>query len=157
MDPEVLRSIRTLVESQRVLSLAVLVDGRPEAGLLPYALRADYRGVYVQASALARHARGLTAGAEVGILIHEPDRADSDPLQITRLSVQATVTIIDRGQSDYADASERFVARFAAAAVTLGLGDFNLYSLAFGRGRFVTGFARAFNVGPDTFTELAST
>jgi hypothetical protein len=40
--------------------------------------------------------------------------------------------------------------------VTLALGDFNLYELTLGRGRYIEGFARAFNVGPHTFGELAS-
>jgi putative heme iron utilization protein len=35
--------------------------------------------------------------------------------------------------------------------MTLNLGDFNLYELEFGRGRYVAGFAHAFNLGPDTF------
>jgi putative heme iron utilization protein len=36
------------------------------------------------------------------------------------------------------------------------LRDFNLYELTFGRGRYVEGFARAFNIGPDTFGEVAT-
>jgi hypothetical protein len=40
--------------------------------------------------------------------------------------------------------------------MTLGLGDFNLYELTLGRGRYVAGFARAFNVGPETFAEVAT-
>jgi hypothetical protein len=40
--------------------------------------------------------------------------------------------------------------------MTLGLGDFNLYELTLGRGRYIEGFARAFNLGAHTFSELAS-
>jgi putative heme iron utilization protein len=155
MDRDVLLEIRGLLVSHRVLSLAALVEGRAEAGLLPYALRPDYRGVFVQASALARHSRGLLPGTEVGVLVHAADMAAGDPLQIPRLSVQATVTVLDRDGEAFAAASERFVARFPAAAVTLELGDFNFYELMFGRGRFVAGFARAFNVGAHTFDELS--
>ena len=38
--------------------------------------------------------------------------------------------------------------------MTLDLGDFNLYRLELGRGRYVAGFAQAYNVGPDTFEAL---
>ena len=38
--------------------------------------------------------------------------------------------------------------------MTLALADFNLYQLTLGRGRYVEGFARAFNVEPQTFEEL---
>lgn len=156
MDREVLQAIRDLLESHRVLSLAVIVDGEAEASLLPYALRADYRAVYVQASSLARHARGLQTGAQVGLLVHANDTPDMDPLQIPRLSVQAAVTMLSRDGSEFASASATFIARFPGAEMTLGLGDFNLFELELGRGRFVAGFARAFNVGPNTFSDLST-
>ena len=156
MDPATLRSLHTLLTSQRVLGLAVLVDGAPEAGLLPYALRPDFRAVLVQASGLARHARGLHPGVQVGVLIHASDTPEADPMQLTRLTVQATVGVIPRGSDAFTAAGERLVARFPAAAMTLDLGDFSVYELVLGRGRFVQGFARAVNVGPETFGELAA-
>jgi putative heme iron utilization protein len=156
MDRDVLEAIRRLLNDVRVLSLAVLVDGDPEAALLPFAHRDDYRAVYVQASGLARHTRGLQSGARVGVLVHTNDTPGADPMQLSRLSVQATVAVLDKGSPEFDSAAARFLARFPAAEVTLGLGDFNLYELTFGRGRYVEGFARAFNVGPDTFGDVAA-
>ncbi len=154
MTQEVLDAIRSLLEGQRVLSLAVLVDGEPEAGLLPYAVRDDFGAVLIQASGLARHARGLREGSQVGLLVHDPDAPDADPMQLPRLTVQASVHVLEKGTEPFARAAARFIARFPTAAMTLELGDFNLYELTLGRGRYVEGFARAFNVGPDTFKEL---
>jgi putative heme iron utilization protein len=156
MERETLTAIREMISSTRVLALSVVVDGEPEAALLPYAARADYGAVYVQASALARHARGLTNGARVGVLFHAADTPDADPMQLARLSVQATVRTLDRESEDFAEAAAVFARRFPAAEVTLSLGDFNLYELTFGRGRYVEGFARAFNVGAHTFAELGT-
>lgn len=154
MDANVLAAIRDLLTVQRVLALAVLIDGEPEAGLLPYAVREDFAAVYVQASGLARHTRGLIPGGRVGILIHSSDSPDADPMQLARLTVQATVEVLDRNGERFAPARDRFVARFPGAEMTLDLGDFNLYELTFGRGRYVEGFARAFNVGPETFRDI---
>lgn len=154
MEREILEAIRNLLRSTRVLSLAVLVDGNPEAALLPFAMRDDYGAVYVQASALARHARGLLPGARVGVLVHQGDTPAADPMQLARLTLPATVTVLDRSSDAFQAAARRFVERFPAAETTLGLGDFTLYELTLGRGRFVEGFARAFNVGPDTLAEL---
>lgn len=154
MDRDVLDGIRSLLTSHRVLSLAVLVDGEPEAGLLPYAIRADFGALFVQASGLARHSRGLQSGAHAGVLIHEDEGDAVDPLQLTRLTVQATVTVLDKGAERFSSASARFISRFPGAEMTLAMDDFNLYELTLGRGRFVQGFARAFNVGPDTFQQL---
>jgi hypothetical protein len=156
MDRQVLEAIRDLVASNRVLSLAVVIDGEPEASLLPYAVRPDYGALYVQASALARHSQGLQPGARVGVLIHENDKAEADPLQIRRMTLQATVAVLDRESAAFAAARELFVARFPGAEMTLSLGDFNLYELTFGRGRYVAGFAQAFNVGPDSFRDITA-
>jgi len=153
MTQDVLTAIRTLLDTERVLSLAVIVDGEPEAGLLPFAVREDYGALFVQASGLARHSRGLHPGGTVGVLIHAADRPGRDPMQLPRLTVQATVRPFERSTEPFAVAAARFTARFPTAAMTLELGDFTLYELTLGRGRYVEGFARAFNVGPDTFGE----
>lgn len=156
MDARILEAIRDVFASQRVLGLAVLIDGEPEAGLLPYAVRPDYGALYVQASGLARHTRGLQAGAKVGVLIHEADAPGADPLQIRRLTVQASVGMLDRESEAFERARAVYVGRFPAAEMTLGLGDFNLYELTLGRGRYVAGFGQAYNLGPDAFRQIAA-
>lgn len=156
MEREVLVSIRDLLTSTRVLAMAVVIDGEADAALLPFAPRADFGAVYVQASRLARHSRGLTGGARVGLLVHAADTPDADPMQLPRLTVQADVRVLDRESDEFAATAARFVARFPAARVTLNLGDFALYELTLGRGRYVEGFARAFNVGAHTFAEIAA-
>ena len=156
MDRDALIAIRDLLASTRVLALAVLVDGEAEAALLPFALSSGFDVMYVQASTLARHSRGLTADARVGVLVHAPDGPDRDAMQLPRLMVQATVRILERGTDEFATAAARFIDRFPGAKMTLNLGDFTLYELALGRGRYVEGFARAFNVGPETFKEVAA-
>lgn len=156
MDRDVLTAIRDLLSATRVLAMAVFVDGDAEAALLPFAMRPDFGAVYVQASALARHSRGLTPGARVGLLVHAADTADADPMQLPRLTVQAEVRMLEKETDELATAAARFIGRFPGAEVTLNLGDFNLYELTLGRGRYVEGFARAFNVGAHTFAEIAS-
>jgi putative heme iron utilization protein len=91
----------------------------------------------------------------VSVLLHQPDTGETDPLQLSRLSVQATVELVERDTEAFAKASDVFVGRLPSAAMTLELADFSLYHLVFGRGRYVAGFAQAFNVGPDTFEELS--
>lgn len=155
MDREQLESIRSLLQSTRVLSLAYVNDGAPEAALLPFAPRDDCRGLYVQASTLARHTRALQPGARVGVLVHAQDRGTANPMQLARLSVAALVTLVDRNNPGYDDAAAQFVARFPAAKMTLEFGDFSLYLLTLGDGRFVEGFAQAFDVTSNTFTEIS--
>jgi putative heme iron utilization protein len=154
MDRDVLIAIRNLLDTRRVLALAAVVDGDPEAALLPFAVRADYGALYVQSSTLARHSRALTTGARVGLLVHAPESPDSDPMQLPRLTLRAEVRTIDKDSAEFVDAAARFIERFPGAEMTLNLGDFSLHELTLGRGRYVEGFARAFNVGPGTLKEL---
>ena len=154
MDRDTLAAIREMLTTRQVLCLAATIDGEPAASLLPFAVAPDFRAVYVQASTLARHSRALQPGALVGLLIHEPDTAEVDPLQVARLTVQATVEVLERDTQPFEDASQVFIGRLPSAEMTLALGDFSLYRLAFGRGRYVAGFAQAYDVGSDTFEEL---
>lgn len=156
MDRDDLIALRNLLSSTRLLALAVIVDGQAEAALMPYVLREDFNAVFVQASGLARHARGLTAGAQVAVLIHAGDALDVDAMQVPRLMVHASVRRLTKSSEEFRSAAARFVARFPDAEMTLDLADFNLYELTFGAGRYVEGFARAVTVGPDTFHDLAA-
>ncbi|HEX8027133.1 MAG TPA: hypothetical protein VF491_01660 [Vicinamibacterales bacterium] len=155
MEHDVLVHLRDLLSSSRVLALAVIVEGEAEAALLPFVTGADFTAVFVQASGLARHSRGLTTGTHVGVLVHAPDTPDADPMQLPRLTVQAEVWLLPKGTPEFTTAANRFAGRFPAAQMTLMLEDFNLYELRLGRGRFVRGFARAYNVNAHTFAELS--
>lgn len=156
MDREQLESIRSLLLTTRVLTLAYASDEGPEAALIPFAPRDDFRTLYVQASTLARHTRALQRGGRVGVLVHSQDTGKTNPMQLPRLSVAATVLQIDQNSAGYDAAATQFITRFPAAKMTLGFGDFGLYMLTLGDGRFVEGFARAFDVTTDTFAEIAS-
>jgi putative heme iron utilization protein len=155
MDQDVLAAIREMLTTRKVLCLATIIDGEPAASLLPFAAAPDFLALYVQASLLAKHSRSLREGGQASVLIHDLDTDDADPLQIARLTVQATIEPLDRGSSEFARASEVFVGRFPAAEMTLGFADFSLYRLRIGDGRFVAGFAQAYDVSPETFRALA--
>lgn len=154
MDRGVVESIRTLLQKTRVLSLGYVTDRGAEVALLPFAPRDDYAALYVQASALARHSQALQPGARVGILVHQQDGPATDAMQLPRLSVEATVSVLDRDTAGYDAGVAEFAGRFRAARLTLGLGDFTLYALTLGSGRFVEGFARAFDVTAETFADI---
>ena len=62
MDPEELNFVKNLLSDCRVLSLGVLVDGKPHVGLLPFVVATDYRSALIHASQLSRHSRGLQPG-----------------------------------------------------------------------------------------------
>lgn len=154
MTPEDSARLGELLLGQRVIALGVLVGGAPVVGLLPYAVSDDRRSLYVQASKLARHSRGLTAGAAWSGLVHQPDGAEMDPMRIPRLQLEGTVEPLDGQHPEFEAAARGFVGRFPQASVTLQLGDFGLYRLELHGGRMVLGFGQALNLSRGHFESL---
>jgi heme iron utilization protein len=156
MTPEQASRFAELLLGQRLLALGVVADAEPIVGLLPYAVAEDARALYVQASTLARHTRGLVAGAPWSGLVHEPDRAETDPLRVPRLQLEGVVDPLTSSRSELPAALRTFLRRFPQAATTLELPDFQLYRLELRGGRMVLGFGQAVNLSPDHFAGLTA-
>lgn len=150
------RLIRALLDGERVLSLAVLVDGHPFAGLLPFVPLPDYTGVMIHASKLSRHSAGLGAGMRAAVLFHEQDGPEQDPLQIKRMSFECDVHPLERESEAWAAGRERYLERFPGSRITFRLRDFTLYRLEFRQGLLVAGFGRAMEIRPRDIAKLAT-
>jgi len=149
MTPEERDLLRRLLTGQRLIALAVIVEGSPAAGLLPFVPAPDGEGLLVHVSALARHARGLTAGAPYSGVIHLPDRPDQDPLQVPRVTLEGRAVPLVRHSPAYEAGRAAYLARLPGAAMTFSLSDFQLIVLGLERGRLVAGFARARTVSAE--------
>ncbi len=156
MEPEELSLVKELLTEPRVLSLGVLVDGRPHVGLLPFVAAPDYRSALIHASQLARHSRGLQPGSPFSVLIHACEEQEKDALQVARVSISGTVQLVAQADADFEASRQSYIDRFPSAEQTFHLGDFNLYRLHFEWGRLVSGFARAITLSPESFRELTS-
>jgi hypothetical protein len=154
MEPRELRLLASLLRDTRVLALGVLVDGQPQVGLLPFLATPDFAALIVHGSRLARHSRGLSAGAPFSAVLHQPDTPEADPLRLPRLLLDGEVTTPLASEHD--DLVRRWVARFPSAAMTVGLGDFAFHRLVPTSGRLVAGFGQAFGVGPHTLASAAA-
>lgn len=156
MTPEDAARLAELLLGQRLLALGVVVEGAPIVGLLPYAVAEDRRALIVQASALARHTRGLAPGAPWSGMIHEPDDGHVDPLRVPRLQLEGVVEPLNGEHSDFKAAARTFLKSYPQAAATLQLADFGLYRLELHGGRMVLGFGRALNLSREHFEGIAS-
>jgi putative heme iron utilization protein len=150
------RAIRGLLDGERVLTLAVIVDGVPHAGLLPFVPQPGYSAVLVHASRMSRHGAGLAAGRAVGILLHEQDAPEKDPLQLKRATFDCSVHPLERKGSEWLEGRERYLGRFPDSRITFNLGDFTLYGLALRQGLYVGGFGRAVEIPPRDVARLAT-
>jgi putative heme iron utilization protein len=156
MELEELSLVKKLLTDARVLSLGVLVDGKPHVGLLPFVAATDYRSALVHASQLARHSRGLQPGSSYSALVHASDERQHDALQVPRVTISGTVQLVAQADKDFESSRQAFIDRFPSSAQTFHLGDFNLYRLHFEWGRLVSGFARAITLSPDLFREISA-
>ena len=155
MKTEDLQTLRNLLTESRVLSLGVLIDGRPYVGLLPFVISSDYGSAVIHASQLARHSRGLQPGSRFSILIHAEVDDESDALQVPRVTFSGVVHLAAHTDLDYEASRRSYINTFPSPEKTFFLGDFNLYRLHFERGWLVTGFARAITLGPGSLEELS--
>ena len=154
MDRPVLELLRTLLTEEQLLTLAVVVDGEPVAGVLPFLADSGLQSLVVHTSSLARHSRGLTLGARYAAAIVRPLRRDEDPLQPCRLLLEGVVEA--PAAEERADLAVRWVDRFASAAMTVDLGDFVFRRLRITGGRLVSGFARAHGLSSRLLAEAAA-
>lgn len=155
MNSESRAHLKQLLEGQRVLSLAVVIDGEPHIGLLPFAVLPDHIGVLVHVSNLAKHTKGLEAGGPIAVLVHQSEEAVSDPLQVPRVSMQGEAVELRRGSAEYESGKALFLSRFPEATVTFGLGDFRLFELKFLSGRYIEGFASAMDITPQDLRAMS--
>jgi putative heme iron utilization protein len=154
MNQDEQRLLRDLLEVPRVLALGVLVEGAPYVGLLPFAASHDHRTLFIHASALARHTRGLSDGSPFSALVHLPDAEAADPLQVPRVTRLGEAAPLAPAAPEHAVARDRYLARFPQSEPTFELPDFRLYALRIREGRLVAGFARARNVSPGDLASL---
>lgn len=155
MEPEELDQLKHLIHEQRVASLALLVDGKPFASMVPFALTEDGAAALIHASKLARHSAGLEAESPFALLIHErDDSADTNPAQLGRITLEGTVKPLSRDEPAYAAGQHSYLEKFPKSRITFQLGDFTLYELRIESARLVAGFAKTTDLAPQDIASL---
>lgn len=154
MEPSELQLLRDLLTGERLLTLAVVVDGAPVAGVLPFRAETGLTSLVVHTSKLARHSRGLAAGAPFSAAIHLPLAAGVDALQAQRVVLEGHVEEVPA--TDQESIAAAWVEAFPSAAMTVSLGDFTFHRLRLESGRLISGFARASGLSPRIFADAAA-
>jgi len=155
MEQEERDLLKHLLTGQRVASLAVLVEGRPFASMVPFALTEDGSAALIHASSMARHSAGLQADAPFALLIHELDSSpDKNPAQLGRITLEGTVRPLSREEPAYAAGQHAYLEKFPKSQITFQLADFTLYQLRIESARLVAGFAKTFDLEPQDFADL---
>jgi putative heme iron utilization protein len=148
--------LRELLTGRRVLALALVADGEPVLGMVPFAAEGDLCAALVHVSRLAPHGRVLAPGAPFAVLIQGLDVPEMNPGEIPRVRLTGRAEHLPRGSAGYPAARAAYLARFPDSELTFALADFELYRLPFDGGRLVAGFARTVNLRPETLLRAAT-
>lgn len=141
---------RAFMSSRKTLTLATVAeDGRPHASTAPF-VRDTERNFYVFVSGLSEHTAHLAAHRTAGVLLASDESETPQPFARTRATFDCTADQLPRGTSDWDAVADEFAASFGdIVGVLRGLGDFAIFRLTPTKGRFVVGFAKAYDVAQD--------
>jgi heme iron utilization protein len=139
-EPSYAERARTLAYLGHVGTLATVSrrhPGHPFASIMPYALEADGRPLFL-ISSMAMHTQNLEADARASLLIAQPGWT-GDPLAAARLTLMGDARRVPEGER--ADARSAYLARHERARYWADFEDFSLWRLEVADLYFVGGFA----------------
>jgi putative heme iron utilization protein len=156
MDEQSEHTLARLIRETRVAALGTLHDGEPNLAMVAYSFAEDFSAFYIHVSKLGKHTTDMEANPRVSLLIAETDDRRADPQTLVRLSLRGTAEILPRTDPGYAQIKQNYLERFPEAEQLFSLGDFNLWQIAPKNGRFVAGFAQAFNLAPEVLRKVSA-
>jgi heme iron utilization protein len=139
-EPTFAERARTLAHLGRTGTLATVSRrhaGHPFASVMPYALDADGRPLFL-ISSMAMHTQNLEADARASLLVTQPDWS-GDPLAAGRLTLMGAARKLEAAQAG--DARTAYLARHERAGYWVDFDDFAFWRLDVVDVYFVGGFA----------------
>lgn len=156
MDAQSEKLLAHIIRTARVAALATLRDEAPQVSMVAYVAMADFSLFYILVSRLAQHTVEMQKDKRVALLIAEPDDGRSDPQTLARVSIRASAEMIQNGEPGYTPLKEMYLARFPEAEQLFKLADFNFWRIKPKGGRYVAGFAKAYNITADTLRKVSA-
>jgi putative heme iron utilization protein len=155
LEIELQRKLAHILRESRVAALGTIRDGAPTVSMVAYAVAEDFSAFYVHVSHLARHTQDMEKDKHVSLLIYEPDDGREDPQTLLHASIRGNAEVLPVGVPGYMPAKNLYVARFRRSESLFEFGDFGLWRITPKGGRYVAGFAKAFNLTADSLIEAA--
>ncbi|MCL4275271.1 MAG: pyridoxamine 5'-phosphate oxidase family protein [Anaerolineales bacterium] len=156
MDAQSEKLLAHIIRNTRVASLATLRDDAPQVSMVAYVTNDDFSLYHIFVSRLAQHTVDMQKDKRVALLIAEPDDSREDPQTLARVSIRGTAEVVQNGEPGYTPLRDQYLARFPQAEQLFQLADFNFWRIKPKGGRFVAGFAKAYNITPETLKKVSS-
>ncbi len=142
METDAARSLKQLIEKERVAALATLRDAAPLASMTLFLAAADFSAFYIHVSRLAWHTQDILKDPRVSLLMNDADDGRDDPLTLRRVTVRANAGQIANDAAEFGFLKSAWLGRFPMQSVNFGLADFNFWRLSPTDARFVAGYGR---------------
>ena len=155
MDLQSEKLLAQIIRNTRLAALGTLREGAPRVSMVPFVAAEDFSAFYIHVSRLAQHTVDMQKDKQVGFLIVELDDGRPDPQTLGRVSIRASAEMIQNGEPGYTPLKELYLARFPEAGQFFKLADFNFWRIKPKGGRFVAGFAKAFNITAETLEKVS--
>lgn len=155
MDAQSEKVLAQLIRGTRIATLSTLRDEAPQVSMVAYLVTDDFSAFYIHVSRLAQHTVDMQKDKRVSLLICETDDGRSDPQTLARVSIRGVTESIQNGEPGYARLKEAYLARFPEAEKLFSLADFNFWRITPKGGRYVAGFAKAYNITAETLVKVS--
>ena len=155
MDTQSEKVLAQVIREARIASLGTLHDEAPQVSMVAYIYAEDFSAFYIFVSRLAQHTVDMQKDNRVSLMICETDDARSDPQTLVRVSIRGKAEILQTGEPGYTPLKEHYIARFPESEKLFNLSDFSFWRISPRGGRYVAGFAKAFNITADTLQKAA--
>jgi putative heme iron utilization protein len=155
MDAHSEKLLAQIIRETRIAALSTLRDEEPLSSMVAFVPLPDFSAFYIHVSRLAQHTVDMNKKKQVSLLITETDDGRPDPQTLARVSIRGSAEMLENGAPGYTPIKELYLARFPEAEQVFQLEDFNFWRIRPKGGRFVAGFAKAYNITVETLQKVS--
>lgn len=155
MDAASEKLLAHILRNTRVAALSTLRDDAPRTAMVAFMTTEDFSEFYIHVSRLGQHTVDMQKDKRVSLLIAETDDGREDPQTLARVSIRGSALSIQNGEPGYNRLKKMYLEKFPAAEQLFHLADFNFWRIKPIGGRFVAGFAKAYNITPETLQKVS--
>ncbi len=155
MDAQSEKVLAQLIRGTRIATLGTLRDDAPQVSMVAYVFTEDFSAFYIFVSRLAQHTVDMQKNKEVSLLICETDDERNDPQSLARVSIRGKAEQIENGAPGYMPLKKKYLQRFPESEPLFQLTDFNFWRITPKGGRYVAGFAKAYNITAESLKQVS--
>jgi hypothetical protein len=155
MDVQSEKLLAYMIRGTRLAALGTLRDERPSVSMVAFVPAQDFSAFYIHVSRLAQHTMDMLKDKNVSLMITEIDDEREDPLTLARISIRGVVEALSPGEPGYNPIKSIYLERFPTSEPLFKLKDFGLWQIIPKGARYIAGFAKAYNLTPESLKKVS--